>query len=103
MFPRPFARPIKPSGSGDAQSYEFPGDQAAAVPPAPTDILLQFIAGADAAQISAALQAVGGTLAEVVRAADGEAGPLLRVELPEGQALQDAVELLASQPGVAFA
>jgi len=77
--------------------------QIGVAPPVATDILLQFSQGVDPAQVSAALQAVNGRPAELVRAGDGEAGPLLRVELPEGQDLQESVGLLAAQPGVVFA
>ncbi len=73
-----------------------------ASPPA-TDLLVQFTAAADPSQVSAALDAVGGTLGEVVRAADPQTGPLLRVELPQGQGLDDALAMLASRPGVVFA
>lgn len=103
MFPRPFARPGNPSASGDAQNFDLPGDQPAVAPPAPTDILLQFVTGTDAAQIGAALQVVGGRLAEVVRAEDEAAGPLLRVELPEGQGQEEAIAILSAQDGVVFA
>ncbi|WP_368419150.1 S8 family serine peptidase [Rhodovarius sp.] len=77
--------------------------QIGVAPPVANDILLQFSQGVDPAQVSAALQAVNGRQAELVRAGDGEAGPLLRVELPEGQDLQESVDLLAAQPGVVFA
>ena len=72
-------------------------------PQAAIDILLQLSPGADPAQLTEALDAVGGILAEVVRAADADAGPLLRVEVPAGQSLGDAVDILAKQPGVVFA
>jgi subtilisin family serine protease len=75
----------------------------AASPPMAIDILLQFSAGADLAQVKAALQAVNGHQAELVRAGDADAGPLLRVELPKGQDLQGAVDILSEQPGVVFA
>ncbi|NDG50971.1 MAG: hypothetical protein EBY30_18505, partial [Rhodospirillales bacterium] len=90
--------------NGNALSEEpgFAPGMAEAAPVA-TDILLQFSPAADPAQVKAALQAVNGQQAELVRAGDAEAGPLLRVELPEGQELQGAVEILSQQPGVVFA
>jgi len=105
MFARPLTRPISPADSGDPSLPDLPGLGSFAEAPqmAASDILLQFIPGADPAQISAALHTVGGTLAEIVRAADAQAGPLLRVELPEGQSLDDAIDILAGQPGVVFA
>jgi subtilisin family serine protease len=105
MMPRPFARsPGLPKNGGNtlSEDVDFAPEMTAA-PPLATDILLQFSHGADAAQVNAALHAVNGRLAEVVRAGDAEAGPLLRVELPEGQGLQDAVDVLSGQPGVVFA
>ncbi|NCY24794.1 MAG: RpiB/LacA/LacB family sugar-phosphate isomerase [Alphaproteobacteria bacterium] len=42
-------------------------------PPVATDILLQFSPAADPAQVKAALQAVNGQQAELVRAGDAEA------------------------------
>jgi len=102
---RPFLRPSGlQSDHGNALSEEpgfAPG--MAEAPPVATDILLQFSPAADSAQVKAALQAVNGQQAELVRAGDAEAGPLLRVELPEGQELQGAVEILSQQPGVVFA
>ena len=105
MLPRPFARSSglpKNGGNALSEDMDFAPEMTAA-PPLATDILLQFGHGADAAQVNAALQAVNGRLAEVVRAADDQAGPLLRVELPQGQDLQGAVDVLSGQPGVVFA
>jgi subtilisin family serine protease len=105
MAMRPFTRLSGlPSDNGNALSEEpgfAPGMTEA--PPVATDILLQFSPAADPAQVKAALQAVNGQQAELVRAGDAEAGPLLRVVLPEGQDLQGAVEILSQQPGVVFA
>ncbi len=119
MSARPSLRPIRLAEQGDGplaetrlaelQPLEMPDatpqPQPAAAPPPPvaTDILLQFAADAEPSAVRAALDAVGGTLAEVVRAADAEAGPLLRVELPAGDSLAVAVSVLAEQPGVVFA
>jgi len=105
MAMRPFTRLSGlQSDNGNALSEEpgfAPG--MAEAPPVATDILLQFSPAADPAQVKAALQAVNGQQAELVRAGDAEAGPLLRVVLPEGQDLQGAVEILSQQPGVVFA
>jgi len=105
MALRPFARSSGlPTGSGNGLFDEFGvAPEMAASPPMAIDILLQFSAGADLAQVKAALQAVNGHQAELVRAGDAEAGPLLRVELPGGQDLQGAVDILSEQPGVVFA
>ena len=81
MAMRPFTRLSGlPSDNGNALSEELgfaPGMTEA--PPVATDILLQFSPGADPAQVKAALQAVNGQQAELVRAGDAEAGPLLRL------------------------
>ena len=105
MAPRPFAQSSGlPTGSGNGLFDEFGvAPEMAASPPMAIDILLQFSAGADLAQVKAALQAVNGHQAELVRAGDADAGPLLRVELPGGQDLQGAVDILSEQPGVVFA
>jgi len=105
MIQRPFVRPagLPAYGNDDAAGEHGFAPEMAATPPMATDILLQFGRDADPVQLRAALQAVNGTQVEVVRAADGQAGPLLRVELPEGQDLQGAVEILSQQPGVVFA
>ena len=105
MAPRPFAQSSGlPTGSGNGLFDEFGvAPEMAALPPMAIDILLQFSAGADLAQVKAALQAVNGHQAELVRAGDADAGPLLRVELPKGQDLQGAVDILSEQPGVVFA
>jgi len=105
MPPRPFARSPGSTNNG----VDAPADDVGFVPemgvapPVATDILLQFSPGADPVQVAAALDAVNGKQAEVVRAGDAEAGPLLRVELPEGHDLQDAVDVLSGLPGVVFA
>ena len=105
MALRPFAQSSGlPTGSGNGLFDEFGvAPEMAASPPMAIDILLQFSAGADLAQVKAALQAVNGHQAELVRAGDADAGPLLRVELPKGQDLQGAVDILSEQPGVVFA
>ena len=108
MLPRPLFRPLQASKSGDTPLAEWRLAETQLqdiqdAPPAAIDILLQFTPGADPAQLTDALYAVGGILAEVVRAADADAGALLRVELPMGQSLEDAVDILGKQPGVLFA
>ncbi|MBW3560469.1 MAG: S8 family serine peptidase, partial [Proteobacteria bacterium] len=68
------------------------------------EILVQFSPGADAAARSAALSAIGGGVAEVLRGGPSAAeGMLTRVSFAPGLSVEQAAEILSRLPGVRFA
>lgn len=70
---------------------------------APSELLVQFRASADASARAASLKAVAGHAASVVRAARSGSGELLRVRLPQGASVAAAARILAGHGAVEFA